>query len=58
MKQKMKYNVLVPVYKKAGKTIVKGKETDLFSVSWKKVGEANDLESARKFVKYPILEEK
>lgn len=58
MKQKMKYNVLVPVYKKSGKTIVKGKEADLFSVSWKKVGEANDLASAKKIVKHPVLEEK
>lgn len=54
-----KYNVLEIQYKKAGKVVIRGREQDLFSVSWKKIGEANGMiDAKKKFGGNPVLEEK
>lgn len=47
-----KYNVLKPIY--TAERYVPG----FFFVSWLKVGEAGDMEEARKFVPFPVLEKR
>lgn len=50
-----KFNVLVPRYKEAGPDL---KGNMQYWVSWKKVGEANNMTEAKKITKHPVLEDR
>lgn len=50
-----KYDVLDIVYHEAGKD---HKGDQQYTVSWKIVGKANNMEEARKFLRYPVLQER